>query len=76
MATAPKFRIDVDIHNLLMDSSRGPVRPTILHSEECRTENQCARRSTSEKRAYTAHPNGRSSLVGASDTALRLRGAE
>ena len=27
MATAPKFRIDVDIHNLLMDSSRQPVKP-------------------------------------------------
>ena len=27
MATAPKFRIDVDIHNLLMDSSREPVKP-------------------------------------------------
>ena len=27
MATAPKFRIDVDIHSLLMDSSREPVRP-------------------------------------------------
>ena len=29
MATAPKFRIDVDIHNLLMDSSREPVRPAV-----------------------------------------------
>ena len=27
MATAPKFRIDVDIHTLLMDSSRQPVKP-------------------------------------------------
>jgi hypothetical protein len=27
MATAPKFRIDVDIHNLLMDSSREPIKP-------------------------------------------------
>jgi hypothetical protein len=27
MATAPKFRIDVDIHSLLMDSSREPVKP-------------------------------------------------
>jgi hypothetical protein len=27
MATAPMFRIDVDIHNLLMDSSRRPVKP-------------------------------------------------
>ena len=27
MATAPKFRIDVDIHYLLMDSSRRPVEP-------------------------------------------------
>ena len=27
MATAPKFRIDVDIHDLLMDSSREPGRP-------------------------------------------------
>jgi len=26
MTTAPKFRIDVDIHNLLMDSSRKPVK--------------------------------------------------
>jgi hypothetical protein len=26
MATAPKFRIDVDIHSLLMDSSREPVK--------------------------------------------------
>jgi MoaA/NifB/PqqE/SkfB family radical SAM enzyme len=26
MATAPKFRIDVDIHNLLMNSAPGPVR--------------------------------------------------
>jgi hypothetical protein len=26
MATAPKFRIDVDIHSLLMDSSRQPAR--------------------------------------------------
>ena len=26
MATAPKFRIDVDIHNLLMHSAPGPVR--------------------------------------------------
>lgn len=25
MATAPKFRIDVDIHNLLMNSAPGPV---------------------------------------------------
>jgi hypothetical protein len=25
MATAPKFRIDVDIHNLLMNSRPGPV---------------------------------------------------
>src|SRR5579863_3291057 len=25
MATAPKFRIDVDIHNLLMSSAPGPV---------------------------------------------------
>ena len=25
MATAPKFRIDVDIHNLLMHSAPGPV---------------------------------------------------
>ena len=30
MATAPKFRIDVDIHNLLMDSSREPVRPAAV----------------------------------------------
>lgn len=30
MATAPKFRIDVDIHNLLMDSSREQVRPAIV----------------------------------------------
>jgi organic radical activating enzyme len=29
MASAPKFRIDVDIHNLLMDSSRQPVKPTV-----------------------------------------------
>jgi sulfatase maturation enzyme AslB (radical SAM superfamily) len=27
MASAPKFRIDVDIHNLLMDSSRQVVKP-------------------------------------------------
>src|SRR6201998_4094244 len=27
MATVPKFRIDVDIHNLLMDSSRELVKP-------------------------------------------------
>ena len=27
MATAPKFRIDVDIHNLLMHSSPDPVKP-------------------------------------------------
>src|ERR1700745_3841465 len=27
MATTPKFRIDVDIHSLLMDSSRQPVKP-------------------------------------------------
>jgi hypothetical protein len=27
MATAPKFRIDVDIHNLLMDSSRQVAKP-------------------------------------------------
>ena len=26
MATAPKFRIDVDIHNLLMNSASGPVK--------------------------------------------------
>jgi MoaA/NifB/PqqE/SkfB family radical SAM enzyme len=26
MATAPKFRIDVDIHNLLMNSAPGPVK--------------------------------------------------
>ena len=26
MATAPNFRIDVDIHNPLMDSSKQPVR--------------------------------------------------
>lgn len=26
MATAPKFRIDVDIHNLLMQSAPGPVK--------------------------------------------------
>jgi hypothetical protein len=26
MATAPKFRIDVDIHNLLMNSAPGPAR--------------------------------------------------
>src|SRR5579871_6862114 len=26
MTTAPKFRIDVDIHNLLMNSATGPVR--------------------------------------------------
>jgi hypothetical protein len=25
MATAPKFRLDVDIHNLLMNSTPGPV---------------------------------------------------
>jgi len=30
MATAPKFRIDVDIHDLLMDSSREPVRPAAV----------------------------------------------
>ncbi len=30
MATAPKFRIAVDIHNLLMDSSREPVRPAAV----------------------------------------------
>ena len=30
MATAPKFRIDVDIHDLLMDSSRQPVRPAAV----------------------------------------------
>ena len=30
MATAPKFRIDVDIHNLLMGSSREPVRPATV----------------------------------------------
>ncbi len=27
MATVPKFRIDVDIHNLLMDSSRQVAKP-------------------------------------------------
>ena len=27
MATTPKFRIDVDIHSLLMDSSRQPAKP-------------------------------------------------
>ena len=26
MATVPKFRIDVDIHNLLMHSAPGPVK--------------------------------------------------
>jgi hypothetical protein len=31
MATAPKFRIDVDIHNLLMDSSR-QFRPDFFNS--------------------------------------------
>src|SRR5438132_6671305 len=30
MATAPKFRIDVDIHDLLMDSSREPARPAAV----------------------------------------------
>ena len=30
MATAPKSRVDVDIHNLLMDSSREPIRPAAL----------------------------------------------
>ena len=30
MATAPKFRIDVDIHNLLMDSSREMVKPAAV----------------------------------------------
>jgi len=27
MTTAPQFRIDVDIHNLLMHSSPAPMRP-------------------------------------------------
>jgi hypothetical protein len=32
MATVPKFRIDVDIHNLLMDSSRAPVKPAAANA--------------------------------------------
>jgi hypothetical protein len=30
MATVPKFRIDVDIHNLLMDGSREQARPAAV----------------------------------------------
>ena len=30
MATAPNFRIGVDIHNPLMDSSKQPVRPAAV----------------------------------------------
>ncbi len=33
--------------------SEGPERTTILHSEEYETENQCARRSTSEIRRWS-----------------------
>jgi len=31
MATTPKFRIDVDIHSLLMDSSRQPVKAAAVN---------------------------------------------
>jgi len=30
MATAPKFRIDIDIHDLLMHSSREPAKPAAV----------------------------------------------
>jgi hypothetical protein len=33
-------------------ASESPERTTILHSEECETQNQCARRSTSEIRGW------------------------
>jgi MoaA/NifB/PqqE/SkfB family radical SAM enzyme len=30
MATAPKFRIDVDIHNLLMNTAQAPAKPALV----------------------------------------------
>lgn len=30
MATAPKFRIDVDIHNLLMNTAQTPAKPVLV----------------------------------------------
>jgi hypothetical protein len=36
MATAPKFRIDVDIHDLLMNSAAGPAKLPVAKPDEGR----------------------------------------
>jgi len=37
MATAPKFRIDVEIHNLLMNTAQTPAKPALVMGRNYRT---------------------------------------